>query len=333
MQGRLENQIKAENAIKILLKDLPREVNEYYINFSTDSEFRSCLSYIQKLKRFILWYCEENNIKMSSINFNKITDIDIAKYMKKAETKETKNGSTYTSFSYRKQIWSTLNSFFKFLYEKNKIDQNPVSKVKRSSKDDDVKHVFLEKEDLDKMIDSVKDIIRNDKFNAKWGLRDLAILYTFIFTGMRESALCEIDLNKIDFDNGTIEVIDKGHKVNTYTISETLKKSLQDWINERKKIMKDCENDALFISNQKTRITQQSVIRIVNKYSEKVLGQKVSPHRLRAAYGNIIYNQTHDIELTSKAMKHKNISTTRIYMKNDEKKVNDKVANIMSNLF
>ena len=49
-----------ENKIKQLLSDMPHEVREYYINFSANKEFRSCLGYIQKLKRFLVWYSEEN---------------------------------------------------------------------------------------------------------------------------------------------------------------------------------------------------------------------------------------------------------------------------------
>ena len=50
MQGRLENQIKTEKKIQNLLKDMSIEVEEYYINFSANKEFRSCLIYIQKIK-------------------------------------------------------------------------------------------------------------------------------------------------------------------------------------------------------------------------------------------------------------------------------------------
>lgn len=337
MQGRLENQIKAENKIKQLLKDMPHEVNEYYINFSANKEFRSCLGYIQKLKRFLVWYSEENDVLLSKIDFSVITDTEIASYLKKCEKKETNEGIEYTSFSYRKQVWSILNSFFEFLERKRKIVGNPVRLIERPTKNDKVSHVFLNKSDLDKMITLINKEIeqnKNGKNNIdKWKTRDLAILYMFIFTGMRESALCEIDVNKINFNENNIEVIDKEHKTNSYTISPKLKEILKMWIKCRNDILKDANNDALFISNQKKRINQETVRVIIRKYSESALGQAVSPHRLRAAYGNIIYNETHDIELTRRAMKHSNISTTKIYLEDDEKETNNKVADIMNDIF
>lgn len=62
MQGRLENQLKAEKRIKELLKEMPKEVSEYYINFSSNREYRSCQSYIEKLRTFLKWYAQEEDI-------------------------------------------------------------------------------------------------------------------------------------------------------------------------------------------------------------------------------------------------------------------------------
>ena len=335
MQGRLENQIKTENKIEKLLANMPKLVSEYYLNISTSKEFRSCLEYITKLKKFLVWYSEINDIKLEKINCTKINDSDIAKYMKTCEKKETSEGIRYTSFSYRRQIWSTLNSFFGFLDKKKYINGNPVRFIEYPTKKDNVKHVFLQTEDLDKMLKSIEKGVGSKKaisMQNKWKERDLAIFYMFIYTGMRESALCEIDLDKIDLDNNKLEVIDKERKTNLYTIPSKLKTFILDWLIKRNELLNGVECDALFISNRKERINQGAVRAIINKYSEEALGKKVSPHRLRAAYGNMIYKKTKDIDFTRKAMKHENVSTTRIYMESDEEEVNNRVADIVTEI-
>lgn len=336
MQGRLENQIKTEKKIQNLLKDMSVEVEEYYINFSANKEFRSCLIYIQKIKKFLLWYSSENNIDIKKIDYRVITDTDISKYLKEVEFKQTKNGMEYTSFSYRKQIWSTLNSFFSFLDKKRYIESNPVRLIERPTKKDKVNHVFLNKKDLDSIIETVTFGAGTNhaiKCQEKWRERDLAILYTFIFTGMRDSALCEIDLDRIDLENNILEVTDKEHKVNTYTIPQKLKSVIIAWMKKREELLGDVQSDALFISSQRKRIEQNTVRTIIQKYSQEALGYKVSPHRLRAAYGNIIFKSTNDINFTSRAMKHSNIETTRIYLESDEAEINNQVADIMENAF
>ncbi len=336
MQGRIENQIKIEGQIKNILNELPELVTKYYLNFSTAKEFRSCLVYIQKIKMFLTFYIEGKDILLKDVDVTKVNDIDISKFLKKVETKTKKDGTIeYTSFSYRKTIWSTLNSFYSFLETKGYIEKNPVRMIERPTKKDKVDHVFLKQEDLDKIKQSIENGAGSNKAiktQEYWKERDLAIFYTFIATGMRESALCEIDMNKIDFDNNSLVVIDKEHKINMYTIPEKLKKALKDWLKKREEILDGEECDALFISNRKQRITARTVIALINKFSEDALGYSVSPHRLRAAYCNIIYNKTGDIEFTRGAMKHDNISTTRIYIESNEKEVNDKVANIVNDI-
>lgn len=336
MQGRLENQIKAEKRIKELLKEMPKQVSEYYINFSPNREFRSCQSYIEKLRTFLKWYCQEEDIDIMEIDFKQITDIEIANYLKKIEFKMTKDGMKYTSFSYRKQIWSILNSFFAFLDKKMYIENNPVRLIERPTKKDKVSHVFIKQDDLDSMVQAVINGAGSDKaknFQKEWKERDLAILYTFMYTGMRVSALSEIDINRIDFENNIIEVTDKENKKNTYIIPAKLREVLLTWIEKRKQILGDVECDALFISRKKERIHSNSVRRLIKKYSGEGISQEIAPHRIRAAFGNIIYEKTHDIELTSRAMKHEGIQTTRIYMESNEMKVNKQVANILENVF
>lgn len=248
----------------------------------------------------------------------------------------TKEGVKYTSFSYRKQIWSILNSFFDFLDKKRYIESNPVRLIERPTKKDKVSHVFLKQSDLDSMVQAVINGAGSDKakeHQKEWKERDLAILYTFMFTGMRVSALSEIDINRIDFENNIIEVTDKEHKENTYTIPAKLKEVLLAWIDKRNELLGDIECDALFISRNRERINSNTVRHLIKKYSNEGIGQKVAPHRIRAAFGNIIYEKTKDIELTSRAMKHEGIQTTRIYMESDEMKVNNQVASILENVF
>lgn len=335
MQGRLENQIKAEKRINNILSELPKVVTEYYMNLSTTREFRTCLVYVQKIRLFLSYYSEREQIDIQDIDFNKIKEIDISIFLKSIEFKMTKEGKKYTSFSYRKQMWSILNGFFSYMMEKEYIEKNPVEFIKRPDKNDDVKHVFLEESDIKKIKKAIIKGAGTDKaisYQKKWKERDLAIFYVFMSTGMRESALCEIDINRISFRNNTLEVTDKEHRVNTYTITPQLKDFLLTWMRKRRKILQGEKCDALFISNRKTRITARNVIFLINKYSKEALGYTVSPHRLRAAYGNIMYKQTGDIQFVSGTMKHKNISTTKIYIKSDEKEINDKAADIISGI-
>lgn len=337
MQGRLESQLKIEKRIESILSELPKEINEYYLNIAPSKEFRTCLEYVKKIKCFLVWYSNQFKVSLKKIDFSQITDTEIAQYLKTIEVKTKQNGDIeFTSFSYRKQIYSIINGFFDFLYKKRYISNNPVSLLEPTKRKDKVEHIFLKERDIDKILRAVNNGAGNTQAihrQEKWKARDLAIVYTFILTGMRESALCEIDINKIDFENKILEVIDKEHKHNTYVISKKLESVINEWLEVRNELMKDYECDALFVSNQRKRIEPATVRAIINKYSEEGLGFKVSPHKLRAAFANIVYKETGDIEFTRASMKHENIATTKTYIESDEKKINQRVANILSSKF
>ena len=317
--------------------ELPKEVNEYYLNIAPSKEFRTCFEYVKKIKCFLQWYSEQFKVNLQKIDFSQISDTEIAQYLKSIEIKTKSDGDTeFTSFSYRKQIYSIINGFFDYLYKKRYIINNPVSLLDTPKKKDKVEHVFLKEKDVDKILGAINSGAGNDRAvqrQEKWKARDLAIAYTFILTGMRESALCEIDLNKIDFENNKLEVIDKERKRNTYAISKKLREKLDLWLEVREELLGDAKCDALFISNQRKRMEAATVRAIINKYSESALGYKVSPHRLRAAFANMVYKETGDIEFTRASMKHENIATTKIYIESDEKEINEKVANILSKKF
>lgn len=336
MQGRLESQMKIDDRINNILTELPSEVTDYYLNISTHKEFRSCLVYVQIVRRFLNFYISRNKKTMKNMDFTKISDRDLSVFLKSIETKKNGDNVEYTSFSYRQQTWSGLNSFFEFLEKKRIINNNPMRLIDRPKNNDKVEHENLDANDLSQIIEAVNKGAGNQLAITKqkaWKDRDLAIIYTLIFTGMRESALCEIDMDKLDLENNILTVIDKGHKENEYEITPKLKAYLEKWLVTRETLLGGKESDALFISNRRSRITPLAVSNIVSKYAVEGIGRTTSPHRFRGAYITMIYEETNDIELASRGAKHEHISTTRRYIQTSEKEINKKVANIISSKF
>ena len=115
-------------------------------------------------------------------------------------------------------------------------------------------------------------------------------------TGMRETALTEINVNDVDFANGTVKIIDKLHKTHVYKMNRAIREALENWIADREEKLAGQKIDALFISNQKKRVSAKCVVRIVSKYSLEGLGYSISPHKLRAAFCTILYGDTKDVE-------------------------------------
>jgi len=331
MKGRLEHKLKNEQLIQNILSEMPDYVADYYYSRASAKESKGSSEYIKKIRNFLEYI--DNDVK--KINIAQITERDIAMYLKKIETKYDKFGNQIeTSYAYRKMIHSVLKSFFTYLYHRGLIEKNPMEFIQRPVAVDKVQRKQLGLNDLHLLLTSVsedKGCRKCCKTESVWAARDKAILTLFIVTGMRRTALIEINIDDLNFDTKEITVIDKRRKTHVYKMNNMLESALLQWLSERSMFLNDVSVDALFISNQKTRLSEMQVSRIVHKYSEQALGVSLSPHKLRAAFCTILYQETGDIEFVRDAVGHANIATTQLYIvKKDNAK--EKATSVLETL-
>ena len=91
--------------------------------------------------------------------------------------------------------------------------------------------------------------------------------------------------------------------------------ALKAYVSERKeiKVADKVDENALFLSLQKKRISQRAVQLMVKKYCSVAvpLKKKMSPHKLRSTYATRLYHETEDIYLVADALGHADVNTTR----------------------
>ena len=332
MKGRLEHSLKTEEKINRLLRDLPDYVTFYYYEFKIGRQPQACLEYIRKINKFLRFLSNEPKTIVPS----HISKFDITKFLSSIMYIEDKNGKRESSLAYRQSYHSVLKSFFDFLCENDYVDfsKNPMLKIKRAKGEDKVERIFLNEYELKLILDAVESGAGNRRsvaMQAKWKSRDKAILMILMQTGIRETALTEINIEDIDFDNHLIKsVIEKGHKDKTFTMSEQLEDSIKQWIYDRELIIENKNEDALFISKLKKRISQCSLAEIVAKYTKEALGYSVSPHKIRAAFANIMLKKTNEnIYIVQQLLGHSRTETTKIYLDNNINQYNDMAAQII----
>lgn len=329
MNGRLENKIKKENTANKILLDCPQILKEWYFNLSTSHEVSTCVEYIKTVKQFLQFL----NPNMNSIKLNHITDMEISIFMRFIETKKLKNGSIQpTSFSRRKSVYSALNNFFLYLYKKRIIERNPMELIERVHKKDEIKKYELSWKELQAIYNSVDEYYGTKKGQSEClKYRDRLILAIFLNTGIRRTALTEINIEDIDFKEHTFIVVDKGYKYHTYKMSDTFFVTLNKWLDFRECVLSGRKSDALFPTRQGGRISSNNVERLVKRYSELALGYPISPHKLRGAFVTNMVRMTGDIEFVREIVGHANIQTTQRYVVNDMT-AKDKAADIISGM-
>ena len=153
------------------------------------------------------------------------------------------------------------------------------------------------------------------KFHAHTCKRDYAILMLFLGTGIRVSECVGIDITDLDFANNAVLVTRKGGNQVILYYPQEVADALNAYIIDRKQIKAAEKKDenALFLSLQKKRISQRAVQLMVKKYCSIAvpLKKRMSPHKLRSTYATRLYHETEDIYLVADALGPSRVHTTR----------------------
>lgn len=315
MQGRIENERKVENRILNIIQNHSEIIRKYY-SYIDNKTHNTKLMYINRVINF-LNYLDNQGYDIEDYNIYKtLRPSNIREYMKLTKNKKDKDGNIKElSESYRTLQLSAIVSFFDFLISEHYLSENPCLEVKLPRTKEDKQIIYLTPEEVKTIKNNIKTGVGTDRAIAKqkkWKERDMAIIHLMLHTGLRVTALTEINIEDINFEQCCIRVTEKENYTRDIYIDPTTKDILKKWIYKRKIIIGEEDIPALFISSEKKRITSMAVSDIVKKYSYNI-NKKITPHKLRATFATTVYGATKDIYITSNLIGHSSIETTKRY--------------------
>ena len=71
---------------------------------------------------------------------------------------------------------------------------------------------------------------------------------------------------------------------------------------------------------------------VTKKYDVNIKGKCISPHKLRATYGTMLYNKTKDLYFVQKSMGHSSPATTQLYVRDENDRTTEIAANIIEDI-
>jgi integrase/recombinase XerD len=283
-------------------------VKEYIQNFlrylmvekgfskNTEEAYRNDLN---QLESFINETCAKTGAMPSWDSFGRQ---EMLSYMLSLKEKK------YASTTLARKV-AAAKSFFKFLREENKVQQNPTEniaslKVGRS---------------LPKPI-SVAQARRLLEEPAKQATpeakRDKAMLELLYASGMRVSELVSLNLADIDTSGGFVRCFGKGHKERMIPIYPRALQSLDNYLKDGRPhiVQNHDEEKALFLNVRGERLTRQGLWQILKGYAKDAnIEVEVTPHTLRHSFATHMLNGGADLRLVQELLGHANISTTQVY--------------------
>ena len=308
MSGRYEKDMKFENKTKNRLQGEPEILMEYYYSLvGAGKSYTTAYNYICYVINFLRFAFNEE-YKDDNAFYKKVKPVNINKYISSLRTVNRNGEVKNTSDSIRTVQWSALNSFFQFLVPEY-LDTNPVASTQRPKMKDKPNVTYLTNKEITKLLRYVE-----NNANEKLKNRDLCLLKLGFTTGLRVSAIVQIDIKDINFQNNQIKVVEKGDRVEYVMFGEQFKNQLMLWLEDRKKYYNNDKTDALFISSTEcTRLSTETVQRMVSKYAKHVTDKHVTPHVMRHSCATNLYEKTGDIYLCASQLHHRNVATTQRY--------------------
>lgn len=182
------------------------------------------------------------------------------------------------------------------------------------------------------LADSIS-LLKSVPEDAKNRERDYCILTMFLNCGMRLAELVGINLSDIATDLTKLTVTGKGAKMRVVYLNTACRDALRDYLAVRQNAASEhgkpiIDKNALFLSSRNTRISRESVQKIVYKYLDLagLGGRGLSVHKLRHTAATLMYNEGNvDVRTLMNILGHEQLTTTQIYTHVSDKQLEEAV--------
>ncbi len=323
--GRLEKETQFYNKMKIKLQSMPKILSEYCTSMRANRKAYTTVGvYINNVLHFANFVCDGN---IPEDFYKHITPGDVESYMISLETRETKDGIKRTGDDILQARWSSLNTFFEWLIQREYIDKNPIKVVNRPKNNTEHKVSYLTKTEINKLFRAI-----DREPNKVAAIRDKTVISLALATGLRVSALSNINIDDIDFENSVINVIEKRQKIRGISIGDNMMDMLRDWIEIRNEEFADVDSPALFISQKNTRLSGDAISDALTKYCNEAGIKRITPHKLRASAACALAKAGVPVKAIAKQLGHSNTQVTMRYIDVFEED-SEKAKGILDNLF
>lgn len=326
MTGRQEHTIQIERKAKREIENAPQLVKDYYYNFSGRTA-STAEAYIRYIKEFAAFF--------TGVDLATLKKSDINRYMESIKYRTVNGELVENSASIRNAKLAAIKDFYRFLVDDNVIESSPAATIRPPKSAGLKTPVYMtptEIKSVKKTIVEYKSLEKRGGFRGKdFSKRDLAIFNLGVTTGLRCTAITEIDVDDVDFENHTIKVIEKGNKARTVYLGAETMQLIKDWIKDRDNLGITIQTNALFVSARGKRLHRTNVNDLIKKYTEG-LDKHITPHKMRSSCATNLYEQTGDIYLVQKVLGHSNIANTMRYAAVSDKKQKH-AADVLDNLY
>jgi integrase len=325
------------------LDQLPWYVQEFIQHKRRKMSPHSLLNYVHDYIAFFRWLVQESfykgpatDIPLEVLDKLRIMDIDgyytYLEMQENIDSKKTINrkiASLSSLFYYLANI-AEDEDFYPYL-KRNVMAKYEVQNEKETAaaKADRIRGKILRGDDIHEFRDFVKndygELIKEKSDRAFKAYlrnreRDTAIISLILGSGLRVSEVVGLDLNDIDFKEGSVNITRKGDKDHTISFSNVAKDDLIEYLNIRTYRYKvNDKTKPVFLSSptgpsgKLARIRVRTIQTFIEKYAKAFGKNGLSVHKLRHSFATNYYIENNDLAQLQQQLGHSDINTTLLY--------------------
>ncbi|MFN8335099.1 MAG: tyrosine-type recombinase/integrase [Cyclobacteriaceae bacterium] len=216
---------------------------------------------------------------------------------------------------------ASLKAFYKFLLREQKIEKNPMQKI-RVLKTQKRLPSFVKENDIAEVLDHKE--YKKEKVDWSDSLEDWrrrVILELFYATGIRLSELIGLKENQINLRDRTIKVLGKRNKERVVPFPAGIVSILEGYKKVRNREVEMKNHGLLLVTDSGEPCYPMMVYRVVKQHLKESGSQKTSPHVLRHTYATHLLNKGAEINAVKDLLGHSSLAATQVYTHNSMEKI------------
>lgn len=231
----------------------------------------------------------------------------------------------YAVKSVKRKI-ASLKAFFNYLEYEEILSVNPFAKIRVKIHEPFLLPRTIPLAEIKKLLSCAYHQLSVDKENTyqyRTHLRDIAVLELLFATGVRISELCSLHATDIDINEGIVKIYGKGAKERLIQIGN------RDVLNAIENYYGVFSNQIeltgwFFINKLGNQLSDQSVRNMIVKYCNMAgIQMHITPHMFRHSFATLLLEEDVDMRYIQRLLGHSSIVTTQIYTHVTSKKQRD----------
>ena len=253
---------------------------------------------LESYQRDILQYKEY--ITENNINYVNVKNEDIINYLEYLHTINKKSSTISRHLA-------SIRLFYQYLAKSKIVKEDPTKGIQSPKIEKKAPSVLSSQE--------VSLILKKPKGEDLKSIRDKAMLEIAYATGMRVTEIISLNISDIDLTNSSVTCKTE-NKQRIIPLGKMSLHALQEYMETaRLNMIKDDNEQALFVNVNGKRLTRQGFWKIIKYYKEQAhISKEITPHVLRHSFATHLLQNGADLKSIQSMLGHSDISSTQVYM-------------------